>query len=129
METESDQQAEEAARDILSQGIRSVLVKRGTNGSLLIDKDGSVIKQPIFRADKVGSHTVCSSAMFSVRSIQFSQCLSAPVQKGFFALQVVDTTGAGDCFTGAYAVAVLEGKTAEEALNFAGRVTFDHTSG
>lgn len=83
-ETESDQQAEEAARDILSQGVRSVLVKRGTNGSLMVDKDGSVTKQPIFRADKV-----------------------------------VDTTGAGDCFTGAYAVAVLEGKTAEEALRFA----------
>ena len=55
-----------------------------------------------------------------------SQCSGA---SGILALQVVDTTGAGDCFTGAYAVAVLEGKTAEEALRFAGRVTFDHTSG
>lgn len=34
--------------------------------------------------------------------------------------QVVDTTGAGDCFTGAYAVAILEGKKPEEALTFAG---------
>ena len=35
-------------------------------------------------------------------------------------VQVVDTTGAGDCFTGAYAVAILEGKKPEDALNFAG---------
>ena len=35
-------------------------------------------------------------------------------------MKVVDTTGAGDCFTGAYAVAILEGKGAAEALKFAG---------
>ncbi|CAL5227637.1 g10642 [Coccomyxa viridis] len=84
METESEDQAEEAARKILSQGIHSVLVKRGTNGSLLIDRDGDVNLQPIFEVEKV-----------------------------------VDTTGAGDCFTGAYAVAILEGKKPEEALTFA----------
>ena len=33
---------------------------------------------------------------------------------------MVDTTGAGDCFTGAYAVGILEGKAPEEALEFAG---------
>lgn len=35
-------------------------------------------------------------------------------------MKVVDTTGAGDCFTGAYAVATLEGKGAAGALKFAG---------
>ena len=34
--------------------------------------------------------------------------------------QVVDTTGAGDCFTGAYAVAMLAGKGAEDCMQFAG---------
>ena len=34
--------------------------------------------------------------------------------------QVVDTTGAGDCFTGAYAVAMLAGKGAQDCLQFAG---------
>lgn len=34
--------------------------------------------------------------------------------------QVVDTTGAGDCFTGAYAVALLEGQPPQAALRFAG---------
>ncbi|CAK0752448.1 hypothetical protein CVIRNUC_002147 [Coccomyxa viridis] len=83
-DTDSKDQAEEAARDILGQGVSSVLVKRGTNGSLLIDKDGYRSSQPIYEADKV-----------------------------------VDTTGAGDCFTGAYAVGILEGKAPEEALKFA----------
>ena len=37
--------------------------------------------------------------------------------------QVVDTTGAGDCFTGAYAVALLEGQPPQAALRFAGDLT------
>lgn len=55
METESEQQAEEAARDILSRGVHSVLVKRGTNGSLLIDRLGDAKLQPIFQVEKVCS--------------------------------------------------------------------------
>ncbi|KAL3140698.1 hypothetical protein ABBQ32_005254 [Trebouxia sp. C0010 RCD-2024] len=34
--------------------------------------------------------------------------------------KVVDTTGAGDCFTAAVAVAILEGKSYQEAMQFAG---------
>ena len=37
--------------------------------------------------------------------------------------QVVDTTGAGDCFTASFAVAVLEGQPQRAALRFAGRRT------
>ena len=33
--------------------------------------------------------------------------------------QVVDTTGAGDCFTAAFGVALMEGMPAAEALRFA----------
>ena len=39
-------------------------------------------------------------------------------------LELVDTTGAGDSFTGAYAVAILEGKSQKEALEFACQVAF-----
>lgn len=44
----------------------------------------------------------------------------APIrQEAFKVSKVVDTTGAGDCFTAAYGVAVLEGKVGAEALAFA----------
>jgi ribokinase len=39
-------------------------------------------------------------------------------------LSLIDTTGAGDCFTGAFAVKMLEDATFEEALTFANQVGF-----
>ncbi|KAK9842005.1 hypothetical protein WJX81_003817 [Elliptochloris bilobata] len=43
-----------------------------------------------------------------------------PISQAAFPVQkVVDTTGAGDCFTGAYAVALLEGQAPQAALRFA----------
>ncbi len=39
-------------------------------------------------------------------------------------MQVVDTTGAGDCFTGAVAVGILEGMSYQEAIKFAGGSLF-----
>lgn len=44
--------------------------------------------------------------------------------KDFPDLKLVDTTGAGDCFTGAFAVKQLEGVSYEEALTFANQVGF-----
>jgi len=38
-----------------------------------------------------------------------------------FSVQVLDTTGAGDTFNGAFAVAVAEGKSYEESLKFANK--------
>ena len=40
-------------------------------------------------------------------------------QHALKATKVEDTTGAGDCFTAAYAVAVLEGSTPDAALKMA----------
>jgi len=74
-----------AASELMQLGVKSVLVKLGADGSLLLPGPGLV---PIRQA-----------------------AIPAP--------EVVDTTGAGDCFTAAYAVAVLEGKGGAEALRFA----------
>ena len=38
-----------------------------------------------------------------------------------YPVQVVDTTGAGDTFNAAFAVALSEGKTTKESLGFANR--------
>ncbi len=43
---------------------------------------------------------------------------------GWWLVQVVDTTGAGDCFTGAVAVGILEGMSYQEAMKFAGGSLF-----
>ena len=44
--------------------------------------------------------------------------------KDFPQLKLVDTTGAGDCFTGAFAVQMLEGAPYEQALEFANQAGF-----
>lgn len=51
-------------------------------------------------------------------------CLLVPKQgavlrQATFRVQVIDTTGAGDCFTAAYTVAMLEGRAEAERLRFA----------
>ncbi|KAJ9527636.1 hypothetical protein QJQ45_025914, partial [Haematococcus lacustris] len=85
LRTDTEEEIQAAAQKLQAQGVTSVLVKLGAQGSLLLPGAGqAAVRQP---------------------------ALPAP--------QVVDTTGAGDCFTAAYAVAALEGKPAAEALRFA----------
>ncbi len=81
--TADDAQVLEAARSLQRHGVGDVLVKLGGRGSLLLQRNGTVLRQ------------------------------------GIFPVPVVDTTGAGDCFTAAYAVALLEGQSAAEGLRFA----------
>jgi ribokinase len=68
---------------LLSRGSRSVVLKRGSRGAVLIDRDGVI------------------------RTV-----------KGF-KIKVVDTTAAGDAFTGALAVAHAEGMELPAAVRFA----------
>ncbi|KAK9868378.1 hypothetical protein WJX84_011401 [Apatococcus fuscideae] len=83
MPVDDREQVEAAAQKLRKQGVEQVLVKLGSEGSLLVRAEGTLY-QPIVKADKV-----------------------------------VDTTGAGDCYTAAFAVAQLQGKSPEDALRFA----------
>lgn len=82
--TENMDQVKVAAEHVMAMGVKSVLVKLGADGCLLLPGSGEPVRQLAFKAAKV-----------------------------------VDTTGAGDCFTASYGVAVLEGRGLVDALKFA----------
>lgn len=75
------------------QGVPHVLVKLGSDGSLLLSKD-----------------VAGSTAGASLAEIR-QEVVRAP--------EVVDTTGAGDTFTAAFAVGLVEGMEYSKALKFA----------
>eukprot|EP00884_Botryococcus_braunii_P004009 jgi/Botrbrau1/13609/Bobra.0069s0006.1 len=79
------EEAEEAARALQANGVGTVLVKRGAQGSLLVPQEGPPVVQIAERVERV-----------------------------------VDTTGAGDCFTAAFMVALSEGHPPPHCLRFAG---------
>ena len=105
-----------AASALQQRGVDTVLVKLGSQGSLLVPPHGGApVRQPAFKADKVRAHggllwvLCCPCMSHSLTSI--------PCSRPF--LQVVDTTGAGDCFTASFAVALLQGRSHGEAMRFA----------
>lgn len=88
--TDNDDQIIAAAKSLGSKGVSKVLVKLGGQGSMMVSKkEGGGDEWEIFR----------------------QPIIPAP--------KVVDTTGAGDTFTAAFAVAYLEGKGSQEAMKFA----------
>ncbi|OQR95102.1 phytanoyl- dioxygenase superfamily protein [Achlya hypogyna] len=81
---ESLDQIVDAAKALQDQYHRpALLISRGSKGSVLVSKDGSITEQGVFPAT------------------------------------VVDTTGAGDCFRGAFAATLAQGKSIRECLEYA----------
>ena len=69
MPTDSSEQVQVAAAKLQEQGVKSVLAKLGSKGSLLVKEGGQVLKQDILKADKVrmwheaqhvGWHAACA---------------------------------------------------------------------
>ena len=89
---EDEDSAVRAAAALLDSapGVESILVKRGAAGSVLVERGGNGGAPPLITSQP-----------------------AAPVPA------VVDTTGAGDCFTAAYAVATLRGLVPADRLRFA----------
>ena len=93
--TESDAEVEAAARLLLSRSpasLSAVLVKRGGKGSMLVERGGG--------GGGGGEEGRASSSSPSSPTRVFAQ----PAAR---VAAVVDTTGAGDCFTAAYCVSWL----------------------
>ncbi|KAG8386491.1 hypothetical protein BUALT_Bualt03G0154100 [Buddleja alternifolia] len=84
MPTESFEQISQAVGKCHKMGVKEVLVKLGSKGSVLFTEGEEPIRQSVISAPKV-----------------------------------IDTTGAGDTFTAAFAVALVEGKSKRESLKFA----------
>ncbi len=84
-------------------------------------KDFSVtVKNCVMAEGQKTNMASCISACLLRALLLLPGAGQAPIrQAAIQAPQVVDTTGAGDCFTAAYAVAVLEGKAGADALRFA----------
>ncbi|CAI5515146.1 unnamed protein product [Closterium sp. Naga37s-1] len=101
--------AEKAALTLLAKGVPKVLVKLGSSGSLLVSSS------PLAPASSSSplSATLTTGTDGSGRHVWQ---LRQPVVP---ARIVVDTTGAGDTFTAAYAVALLSGSSDADALLFA----------
>jgi ribokinase len=82
MHVDNEQDAERAARKLISKGVEKVIITLGSKGAFMMTKDEKV-QVPAFKVD------------------------------------AVDTTAAGDTFCGALAVAMVEGKSLKESLQFA----------
>ncbi|KAK3257368.1 hypothetical protein CYMTET_33542, partial [Cymbomonas tetramitiformis] len=93
--TRTHEEVTRAAKHLLDRGVKQVLVKLGSEGSLLI----------------ANTPQSCSCCAAPEPTVLTQPAIPAP--------EVVDTTGAGDTFTAAFAVATLQGLGAQEAMEFA----------
>lgn len=130
---------EAAARSLLGQGVATVLVKLGSKGSLLVTgapqaAPAALAAAPLCIGLSVPATCIVNYALRSSTVQTYFLVMRWQTPTGACALpaedgavsqpiiaagKVVDTTGAGDCFTAAFAVASQEGQDRRAALRFA----------
>jgi ribokinase len=96
--------AETAARKVLALGVHGVVLKRGTEGAYV---GSQVPESGPFDKLRAGSGAPNSSED------------AGGIWVKPFKVEAVDTVGAGDCFNGAFAVALMEGRYPVDAAHFA----------
>ncbi|HUH62380.1 MAG TPA: ribokinase [Terracidiphilus sp.] len=102
---------EAAAKEFLSRGVQGVVLKRGAEGAYVaapVPKEGPGAPIP---------SQVSKSRPGAPDSSQVPT--KGPEWVPAFKVEPVDTVGAGDCFNGAFAVALMEGRDPWEAARFA----------
>ncbi len=100
---------EAAAKEFLRRGVQGVVLKRGAEGAYVASQ-----------VPKEGPGTNAQSQVSKSRpgapdSMKNIRAEWVPA----FKVEPVDTVGAGDCFNGAFAVALMEGRDPWEAARFA----------
>lgn len=90
----------------------NVLYKMGEKGSAYYERKGDYMDMEM-KDEANGDKELYN--LYQKDAFKFSD---------YNGLELVDTTGAGDSFTAAYAVAMLEGKTSQKSLEFANQVAF-----
>ncbi|KAF9605742.1 hypothetical protein IFM89_018138 [Coptis chinensis] len=66
----------------------------------------------------------CQACLGETQSTLFIEGKEAIRQPIIVATEVIDTIGAGDTFTASFVVALVEGKSKEECMRFAGTALF-----
>ena len=102
-------EAEAAANEFLSRGVHGVVLKRGAEGAFVASRvSESRPGAPI--PSQVRTHGPGAPGL-----MEGMRAESVPA----FKVETVDTVGAGDCFNGAFAVALMESRDPWEAARFA----------
>ena len=103
---------EAAANKFLIKGVRGLVLKRGADGAYVVSRVPKWQPPP---QEHEAVREDAGPALYSYRSRETLRAERVPA----FKVEAVDTVGAGDCFNGAFAVALMEGKDPVDAARFA----------
>ncbi len=106
--------AHELSNSLLS--LVSVLTPNQTEAAQMLNADFDPAAAAIHLRKRGAENVVVTLGGAGARAVSASGNTGVPA---FTPAEVVDTTAAGDCFTGALAVALGEGRTLEQAVQFA----------